>query len=347
MDTVNPDNPAERPRASRRLADLVGDGEAPVIAARPNEALAGWIKILVLAAAFVVLTWWQYPRLVKVWINDSNWTHGFIIPLFSLFLLYQRRADIAAAHRKSCWWGLPILLVGIAAMLYCVYPVQNVWLSQLCMLVILFGMVLLVGGWQLAKWTWLPIAYLALAMPLPGTLYERIAYPLQEVAAAAAAGLLRMIGAEVYVQASELSGLSWTGQPIQLTVAEACSGVRSLMAFVALGVAMAYIDNRPMWQRLVLLATILPVAVLVNIARVFITTYMHVIDRPELGTGFSHTFIGMIMLIPAGLLFLLISWLLRSLFVEDDDDKAGDVPAGDKATARPRPRLSDMVKGGE
>jgi exosortase len=288
-----------------------------------NVPGSSWIKVLVLAGAFLWLTAWQYPTLVQMWLHDSNWSHGFIIPLFSLFLLYQRWSEVSSVRRRSCWLGLPVMILGILAMLLSVFPVKNTWLSQLSMTVILFGLVLSLAGPQMTRLTWVPIFYLVLAMPIPDTLYTRIAYPLQELAASASAGLLRMLGAQISVVASRMEVTGQSGTVHGLTVAEACSGVRSLMAFVALGVAMAYITDRPIWQRIVLMLFILPVAIFCNILRVAGTCWMYVIDKPELGQRFMHKFMGMAMLVPAGLLFLLLSWVLKSLFVEVDEAAAG------------------------
>lgn len=302
-----------------RLAEMVAaDHEAP----RGGVSAASWIKVLVLAGGFLWLTGWQYPKLIRMWLNDPNWSHGFIIPLFSLFLLYQRWGEIAAAGRRSARIGLPIFVAGILAMLLAIYPVKNYWLSQLSMTVILLGMVLYLAGAEVAKLTWVPIFYLVLAMPVPETLYVKIAYPLQEVAAYASAAFLRLFGAGVEVTASRMEVVGHSGEVYGLTVAEACSGIRSLMAFVALGVAMAYIARRPVWQRLVLIASILPVTVFCNVLRVTGTCAMYVIDRPVLGQDFMHKFMGMAMLIPAGLIFLLLSWLLNRLFVEEDASPA-------------------------
>jgi exosortase/archaeosortase family protein len=96
--------------------------------------------------------------------------------------------------------------------------------------------------------------------------------------------------------------------------------MRLLMAFLALGVAMAYIERRPLWQRLVLMGMGIPVAVFTNVLRVTITSYMFVLDRPELGKDFMHEFTGMLMLGPALAMLWLLGWLLQVMFVEEGDE---------------------------
>jgi exosortase len=231
-------------------------------------------------------------------------------------LLYNRRRELSAAPRRACLWGLPLMILALAAQIVSFYPISNLWLCQLCMVAVLFFLVLYLAGPSVLRLTWLPILYLGLAMPIPGYLYAKVSVPLQEVAALGSALILRLFGVEIEVTHSHLKILTQSQIWRDLTVAEACSGVRSLMAYVALGVAWAYLEERPLWQRVVLVAAIVPVAILCNVIRVAITCATYVFDRPELGQKFMHSFTGMVMLIPAVLMFLALSWLLKSLFVD-------------------------------
>jgi exosortase len=112
-----------------------------------------------------------------------------------------------------------------------------------------------------------------------------------------------------------LSGTHWP-----LNVVEACSGMRLLMAFMALGVATAYLEDRPIWQRVVLVLLGIPVAIVCNVVRVSITGVMYVLDKPQLGQGFMHDFTGILMLVPAFAMLWAVGWVLQGLFIEEDDD---------------------------
>ena len=299
----------------KRLVDMVADDKS----LQPVQGWGSdvWAKIFVLAGAFIALHSWQF-KVLYYQLQDPNWSHGFIIPLFSIYLLYCRYDQLAEARRRPSFLGLVVLVGGLAWMVVSVYPIQNFWLAQLSMVVMLFGLVLFTAGWEVIRLTWLPIVYLVLALPIPDSLYNRIALPLQNLAASASAAFLTAIGVELKAQASQLMIQSYGGNWYPVTVAEACSGVRSLMAFVALGVALAYLADRPVWQRMVLLALIIPVTVFMNMIRVTITCYMYVIDRPELGQKFMHTFLGMLMLIPAALVLWGFAKLLDALFEEEN-----------------------------
>jgi len=321
------DRPHQDVRGRQRpgsLAEMVSEVSGPTF--RQSFPPGTCAKVLVLAGLFLWLNAWQFPILLARW-AEADWSHGFLIPLFSLYFLYSRRQELFQAPRRVCLWGLAILIAGILQVLLGVYPIQNHWLSHLGMIPILIGLVLYLAGPATIRVTWLPIAFLAFAMPMPGTLYSRIALPLQNLAASASYVILKLCGVVVVVKQSALTLLSVTGVERPLTVAEACSGMRMLMAFLALGVAMAYLDERPVWQRVTLVIMGAPIAILCNVIRVVTTSTMYVWDRPELGQKFMHSFTGMLMLAPALLMLWGLSRLLQSLFVEEEDEEAGGGPA--------------------
>lgn len=310
------------PTSGSSLADMI----VPVDAARQGWSLsaATWVKMAILAALFVAMNYWQFQILVRKWRHDPDWSHGFLIPLFSLYVLYSRRDELLSAPRRINLWGLAIMIVGVLLTVYSFGVLGNDWTFQLSMILVLFGMVLYLAGWRVMRVAWVPIVYLALAMPIPQILYGQIAVPLQGLAATSSGFLLRLFGVEISVTVLNLRITSISGEVYGLTVAEACSGVRSLMAFVALSVAMAYVEDRPNWQRLVLVLAGVPIAVVCNILRVTLTSAMYVHDRPELGTDFMHEFMGIVLLIPALLLLVLLSRLMRSVYIEEDVEDGAD-----------------------
>ena len=315
-----------RGRSRVRLTDMVED--------KPHVPSGQWVsrealvKILVLGGLFVAMQLWQLKTMVSIWRHDPDWAHGFLIPLFSLYLLYIRRDQLVALRPKPAWLGLALLVISIPLAAVAYYPIRVMWLAHLSMLLGLIGLILFMGGWSVLRATWVPAVFLIFAMPLPARLYGMISLPLQNLAASSAGGLLSAAGVQIESQASHLTLWSQTNVRHELTVAEACSGMKMLMAFLALGVAMAYIDRRPNWQRIVLIAISVPVAVLVNILRVTITASMFVIDKPEMGQKFMHEFTGMLMLPPALAMLWLVGILLDRLITEDDEGEQAS-PASD------------------
>jgi len=324
-----PQNPHQAEEGLSRpggsLVDMVGVFEnRPVDQAFSRSA---YVKVAVIAFLFCGLNFWQFEKLIAGWRIDPNWSHGFLIPLFSLYLIYTRWDQLVAARRRVCLWGLPIILLSLLVLVFAFFRLGTYWFCQLSMIPLLLGIVLYLSGPSVLKITWVPIVFLLLAIPIPDILYQKIAYPLQELAAHSTTVLLRLCNVTIDVSASSLSITSISGRVHPLQVVEACSGVRSLMAFVALSVAMAYIDDRPVWQRLVLIFSSLPITMLCNILRVTATATMFVIDKPELGQDFMHTFMGMALLPPALLMLLGLSWMMNHLFIESDDEDDEDVEA--------------------
>ncbi|MBT3199005.1 MAG: exosortase/archaeosortase family protein [Phycisphaerales bacterium] len=317
-------------RSGGSLVDMVGRAESldPVDQVFTQSAC---IKIGVIALLFCCLNFWQFERLTALWYIDPNWSHGFLIPLFSLYLIYTRWDRLKAARLRICLWGLPVILISLLVMVLAFYPLGTYWFCQLAMIPLLIGLVLYLAGPSVLKITWVPIVYLLLAIPIPDILYQNIAYPLQEIAAQSTTTILQLCGVSIDVESSSLTIVSISGQEYPLQVVEACSGVRSLMAFVALSAAMAYIDERPLWHRSVLILSSLPITVLCNILRVTATAAMFVIDQPELGKDFMHTFMGMALLIPALLMLLGLSWMMNNLLVEEEDDEESDEASNEES----------------
>ncbi len=318
-----------RPQAS--LADRVAEARPAVF--RESFPPASRVKFLVIAALVVVLNAWQFPPLVRAWMDDPNWSHGFMIPLFSLYLIYARWGQLMSAKRRVCLWGAPLAILAIVLTMIGVHPLGVRLVSRVGMILLAFAMVLYLAGPGVLRVVWLPVLFLLFAVPIPEMLYAGVAEPLQELAAKGSTVILRLFGVRISSGASSISLISLSDVPHHLTVAEACSGMRLLMAFVALGVVMAYLENRPRWQRVILVAAAVPIAVLCNVLRVTITSTMYVLDRPELGQDFMHSFTGIVMLIPALALLWGLGRLLQALFVEVDAE--ADPPPG-RAASPPR-----------
>lgn len=286
-------------------------------------------QIVVLVGIIAVINLKQIAYLMDD-LDRPNWSHGLLIPFFSIYLVYSRWREIITVQRKTCWLGLPVL-IGAALLHVAAYRINNSWTCQVTMILLLASLLLFLAGWQMFKVGWLPILFLLFMMPLPDHIYGRIALPLQNFAAACTTGLLTFVGVQIEVDQSMLLVTDINHVVQTLRVEEACSGMRLLMAFMALSVAMAYLTDRPLWQRVVLVAMGIPAAIFANVLRVIITSVMFVIDKREFGQDFMHEFTGILMLIPAGLLLWLISGLMSRLFVDVDDED--ELPADDGAPA--------------
>lgn len=278
----------------------------------------GWIKIAILGVLLVLLYRVQCTSIVNAWINDPNWSHGFLIPLFSLYFLYQRREQIQNTPLQTDWLGLPLVLGSIFACVICIYPLQIGYIQQLAILSTLIGLIWVCCGWRIMLITWLPTLYLFFAIPLPQRLYEALTMPMRIWASKFAAATLDLIpGLEAEARNVIIQG-TYHGEFFQLSVAEACAGMRLMMAFVALGVAMAYLSERPIWHRIILVLSTLPIAIFCNFIRVTVTGIFYILVDERLATGSFHTMLGLFMLPLAFLFYWLITLVLNNLYVEHD-----------------------------
>lgn len=320
--------------------------EAPSRADRAWRDLwpQGSVKILLVAGLLAWLFHREIRDLVHLWATDPDWSHGFLIPLFSLYFVNRRRAEIlgleyvrdplgdllhgrrparlpSGATRPN-YLGLALLLAVLALYAFnVVSPSGYAYLRPISMIAAVGAVVLFLGGWRLLRHTWLPIAFLVFAVPLPRRYYVGLTMPMRHLAATVATALLNGVPGLDATATGTIIEIMYRGQRLEpaLDVEAACSGMRLLMAFLAMGVAMAYLHDRPTWQRAVLLLSTVPIAVMCNIIRVTTTGFLYVLAGPGYTQGVYHDVLGLAMLPLALGLYGLLAWFMSSLFVEDED----------------------------
>jgi exosortase len=231
-------------------------------------------------------------------------------------------------------WGLATLLFGIMVAAYGIYPGRNDTLWDYGLVVTLFGVVLLLCGWEVMKIAWFPIVFLFAAIPFPGLVYSWIAGPLQVIAAQVAVFTLQLTGVDAVVNGTKIHIGSGIAEHT-LNVAEACAGLRSLMTFISVAAAIAFLSARPLWQKLVLTASAVPIAVLCNVMRVSVQGLVDHYWSREMSEGFAHQFVGMAMLVPAFFLILGVGWLLDKIFVEEVAAEPSETPRVRRPKRRP------------
>ena len=293
--------------------------------ARPMITTRGWVWIGVISVLFIALHRNFLYRSLLISLDDNNWSHALLVPFISLYFIFQNRARLMAMTSRVCWWGLPIMLAGMGSYAFWIYPGRNDMFQGYSMIIALFGLVLFLLGPRMMTVLWFPILYLGFGVKVAQKLWELIALKLQNIASVSSTVLLNIIGLFLDLEADVRGNtidLFHHGMPLHppMNVAEACSGLRMLMAFLALGVAMAFLMPRAWWQRVIMVGMTLPIAVAVNVGRVTTLGLLHVY-APDYAKGDFHIFVGMLMLIPAAGLFLLLGWVLEKIVVVDEDQK--------------------------
>jgi exosortase len=261
----------------------------PPAASAPSVSWAAfaWFSALLITAYFPVL-----KQLVGQWSNDENVSHGFFVPAVALYIAWQRRDSILAVERKPAWWGLAIMAWG-ALQGYVGVLGAELFLQRTSFLITLVGLLLVVGGTQLVRVLAFPLLLLPFMIPIPAIVYNQITFPLQLFASQVAETVLGWIGIPVLRDGNILELASQ-----RLSVAEACSGIRSLLSLSFLSLVYAYFFDTRVWMRWVLLIATVPIAILANAGRVTLTGIMSEVN-PELARGFFHSLEGWIIFLIA------------------------------------------------
>jgi exosortase len=326
------------------------DAGAPVGRRWAEIGRHSFVKAVILGGLFGFLFRGEMANLVHLWATDPNWSHGFLIPLFSLYFLHQKKQQILAleyvgdplvellhgrrppplqpGQNRPDYLGLLVLLLVLVFYAFnVVSPAGYAYLRPVSMIVAVGAVVLFLGGWRLVRYSWLPIAFFLFAIPLPRRYYVGLTLPMRHLSAVVATTVLNLIPNVDATTSGAVIELVYKGQRLEpaLNVAEACSGMHLLMAFLALGVAMAYLHDRPGWQRAVLLLSTVPIAVFCNMVRVTATGLLYVLVDPRFTQGIYHDLLGLAMLPLAFGLYGLLAWFMASLFVEEGEQAGTDV----------------------
>jgi exosortase len=240
--------------------------------------------------------------------TDENYSHGFLVPLISLYFAYQVASRGPVPRNGGVSVGVTLLMAALALRLITV-PLPIPFLGDIAFLIGLVGAFALIFGIDALKRYWFPFFFLIFMVPLPIALYSKIASPLQLFASRVASAVMNATGVPVLCEGNRMT----LPGGLQMFVAEACSGMRQMTGFLALTTAVAYLSTKPRWYRIVIILSALPVALTANIARVLLTGYiMHFFD-PEFALGTYHTLEGLLMMGFGLLLLNTECWLLDQM----------------------------------
>lgn len=298
------------------------------VAAAPaaGDAARGWrpgrgeiAGMVLLAGLFLVLFWDFVGRQVEWAIEmQADWGHTLVIPLIAGWFVWARREDLRRVGFRTTWFGFVPIVLGLAWYSACVFGPQVLGHHNLRAAGVgltLFGLVLLFCGWGAMRYLLFPIAYvLVFGQTISDRLMQIVTYELQDITAVGAEVALSIIGLDIVRDGNTLTVIH-DGRTVPLNIAEACSGMRMLMAFLALGTAMAWAGFSRWWQRVLLIAMGVPVSIIVNILRVMTLSLLTLV-HPDLAAGQFHSFIGLMWLLPAFLMYLGVMWIVRNLVVE-------------------------------
>ena len=246
-------------------------------------------------------------RMIVQWWQDPDYSHGFIVPLFVGYVLYQRRHQLRQVPLEPSNLGLPVM-VGAIGFLLAGSLGAELFVARFSLLFLLGGMLLFFAGWKMLRAVAFPLAFLALMIPLPAIIYNQVTFPLQLLASRVSSSGLELVGVPVLREGNVLVLPNYS-----LEVVEACSGIRSLMSLIALAIAYGYFVEKRNWVRITLVVLMLPIAVASNSMRVMGAGVLTYWFGPQAAEGFFHLFQGWLIFVSAVACMLLVHWLLSHL----------------------------------
>ncbi|HVF42283.1 MAG TPA: exosortase [Pyrinomonadaceae bacterium] len=295
----------------------------------PLSISAGKIwKPLLVAAAVAFAYSGVLARLGRFWWDDENYSHGLLIPFVIGYILWAERDKLAeAAGRPQAVWGAAAVVAAMSA-LWVGTAGAELFTQRMSLVLLLAGVCVYFWGWRMLRALLVPLALLALAVPIPAIVFNKIAFPLQLFASQCAVLVMRALNITVLREGNviELYPLgSLTTK--KLEVVEACSGIRSLMTLVTLAVVFAYFtspsdegggggkrfERYRVWRAVLIVVAAVPIAIITNAARVSGTGVLARYYGTEVADGFFHEFSGWVIYIAAFLLLFAFGWLLDRL----------------------------------
>lgn len=280
-------------------------------AARPAVAESERRQVRIALAALAIALFVYAPILYYMalhWNASADYSHGFLIAPLALYFAWERKGQLRRARIAPSWWGLLPLVLSTFTLIVGRLGVElmNMRVSFVLMVI---GLVLLLLGRQVFRILAFPLLFLFLMVPLPQSLVNVVAFPLQLVAADWAVRLLYYLHIPALREGNIIHLPETT-----LFVAEACSGLRSLMALITLGVVFAYFFRRSWGERIIIVASAIPIAIVVNALRVALTGILTYRFGEAAAEGAVHEFQGLITFGAAFVLLLAEAWLLAKLW---------------------------------
>jgi exosortase A len=263
--------------------------------------------VAALAVALVALYWNVVPHLVEQWAAEEDYTHGFLILPISLYIVWEKRQELKKLTPEPSLAGAGLLALGLFTLLLGAVGAE-LFLQRSSLILVLAGLVWLILGKAFLSELAFPLAFLIFMVPLPAIVMNAIAFPLQLFAAQSATFCMEAAGVPVLREGNTIVLSNTT-----LEVVEACSGIRSLQALLALGAIYGYFTQKVAWKRWALIGLSIPIAIVANAFRVAGTGFLAYFIGPEAAQGFYHTFAGWIVFAVAFVLLLGAGGLLAKL----------------------------------
>lgn len=271
-----------------------------------RHSIKSYTNELLLAGIFMLT---YTPTLLWMWdrwfARDSYYSHGILIPLVTGFLVWQRRSELSGIKHKRSSWGMPLIAGGL-----CIYLLSSLFriyfTSAFSLLIVLTGMILFFYGTATLKKIVFPVCFLIFMVPAPLVVIANVSFKMKMFAAYIATWLLNNIGLPA-VQVGSIIKMQHT----YVVVDDVCSGLRSLIALMALGSIFAYWMKGPMSKRILLFCSTIPIAIVTNVMRIIFLSFIAEVWGPQYTAGFIHDLSGFMIFALAFVLLYAVGKLLE------------------------------------
>lgn len=268
-------------------------------------------QVASLSALFISAYWVPLTSMFNTWMKNEDYSYGFLIPLLSIYLIWDMRARLKSIRPVSSWAVLPVLVFLVLLSVYGILGSSgNISMPLIPVLVI--GFTTFCFGTGMVRRLILPLGLLVFMVPIPAVIERTIGMHLKAVSSELGGGIIRLCNISVHVSGNIID-LGVT----QLQVADACNGLRYVFPLLALGILYSYFFERILWKRLFCVLSTVPIAIAINAFRIGLTGILTVKYGPEAAEGFFHSFSGWIMFVAAFCLLFLIGRILRMLPPKD------------------------------
>jgi exosortase A len=270
------------------------------VASSPETDTNRYLFWLLLAGTFLAAYLPVMIDLVRAWSGSDDYSHGFLIVPIVLYIIWHKRGSLAEAATIGSWVGLPVAVLSLMAYLFA-RAGEIITLASLSMIGFIAGTVLFLFGFRVLRLCLFPLLFLLFMIPVPAQIHASLTIPLQLLVTRATAWLSSSAGIPIYCEGNVIHHSRGTFEVVQ-----ACSGLRSITALLTLGAVFGYFSLSSNFLRTILFVSAIPIAIAVNILRVFAMVAAINFLGIDLTVGTPHTMLGLVLFGAAVAIFVLI-----------------------------------------
>jgi exosortase A len=270
------------------------------VTASPETDTSRYLFWLLFAGTFLAAYLPVMIDLVRAWSGSDDYSHGFLIVPIALYIIWHKRGSLAEAATIGSWVGLPVAILSLLAYLFA-RAGEIITLASLSMIGFIAGTVLFLFGFRVLRLCLFPLLFLLFMIPVPAQIHAGLSIPLQLLVTRVTAWLASFAGIPIYCEGNVIHHSRGTFEVVQ-----ACSGLRSITALLTLGAVFGYFSLSSNFLRTILLVSAIPIAIAINILRIFVMVAAINFLGIDLTVGTPHTMLGLVLFGVAVAIFVLI-----------------------------------------